>query len=89
MQFVGRLDREMKDATLILDYNGRLFRFAEGDIPSLKGTGLVVVVTRPGLHYQGHRGNFDNINMRQIDGASFINGVNVEYLVTKMEELKE
>ena len=89
MQFVGQLDCQIKDTQRVLDYNGRLFRFDDVDIPRLSGNGLIVIVTKPGLQYQGHRGNFDNLTMNQTDGASFINGVNVDELVLRMKEIKD
>jgi hypothetical protein len=84
VEFIGALERECDLYDRILDYNGQQYRFGEGDIPELQGAGLIVVRTGP-IQYQGWRGPFDNICMRQAGGISTINGVAVDELVLKME----
>ena len=89
MNFIGNLERNVRHLpSRLLDYNGCLYTFREGVIPDLKGSGFMVIVTRPSFQYQGYRGPLDNLCMRQVDGTSFINGINVDDLVREMKPLK-
>lgn len=90
MEFVDNIERDRSHLPpCVLEANHRLYSFQEGSIPNLKGEGLIVVIAGNGLQYQGWRGSFDDISMRQVGNASFINEISVDDLVQKMEEIKK
>ena len=70
----------------MLEYNGQVYRLNSGDVPDLVGTGNIVVKNRNGLQYQEWLGTFDNICMRQVGDKSFVNGVDVDELVERLEK---
>jgi hypothetical protein len=70
---------------IILEYNGKRYRLKPKDIPSLKGLGRIIINRRNGLQEQVIEGCFGNINSYQDDSGSYINGVNIEDLIKKLE----
>lgn len=74
---------------ITLEYNGKIYPLIKGDIPNLDGSGRIIIKRRfGGLQQQRTEGNFRNIALYQDNGGSYINGVNIESLVKRLEERK-
>ena len=73
---------------IILEYNSRHYELKKGDIPGLKGDGRIVIFNMPGRQVQMSSGNFSNLDMSQTEEGSFINGVNIGELVTRLDTKK-
>lgn len=78
----GRLLR--KERTTLV-YNGKSYVLAKGDIPNLNGSGRIVVTRKPNRQEQYVDGNFSNVSMSQNGDRSYINGVDLDELVKKLE----
>jgi hypothetical protein len=70
-----------------LEYNGKEYDLREGDIPRISGDGRIVITNKPGCQVQDVEG-LEDVNMIQAGGSAYINGVNVERLVSMLEARK-
>jgi hypothetical protein len=74
-------------AMITLDYNGQLYRVERGDIPGMRGSGKIVVRNKHGNYQLDLVGNFrGNIVTEQRAKGTYINGVNIEDLIKRLEK---
>ncbi len=78
-------DTNEEVSDIVLKYNGKKYYLHEGDIP-LRGKGKITITNKDGHGSQSISGDFDEgLNCSQIQGVSYINGVNVNELIKKLE----
>ncbi|MDO8528778.1 MAG: hypothetical protein Q7S06_02710 [Nanoarchaeota archaeon] len=70
---------------IILEYNGRRYYLRSGDIPNLTGSGKIEIVNKKNSQFQTTEGNFRDIRCDQVNGHSYINGVNIEDLIKRLD----
>lgn len=71
---------------ITLEYNGESYKLKSGDIPGLRGSGVITVVNRGNVQRQSTSGRFyGKLNQRQMDGRCYINGVEVSGLIERLK----
>jgi hypothetical protein len=74
-------------AMITLDYNGERYRVNRGDIPGLRGYGKIIVRNKHGAQEVDLQGSFrGNIVTEQRAKGTYINGVNIEDLIKRLEK---
>jgi len=68
-----------------LNYNGKKYELVPGDIPGISGDGTIMIKSTPTNQYSDIRGIDGKISSMQVNGMTFINNVNIETLVGKLE----
>ena len=74
---------------VIIKYNGKRYKLEKDDIPGLGGYGKIVIVNKPGKQVQEINGCFMNMDVCQSGYSIYINGVNLDELVKRLEERKK
>lgn len=72
-----------------LEYNGEAYNLEKGDIPGLRGSGKISIINTPGCQDQEIIGSFPNLNVYADGKLSFVNGINIEGLIEKLEARKK
>lgn len=70
---------------ITLVYNERTYHLSPRDIPTLRGSGKIIIRKGDGFQEQVTEGNFSNISCSQGKSSSYINGINIESLIKRLE----